>query len=91
MNGVDLGGIVRPYEDPRTPGRSGKYWVGRAHHRIDDDTVYMRPNADGKLQVVAACGRHYVMQSQRDLLDGVAAPCDQLSAAGVCRSGKWVL
>jgi hypothetical protein len=87
MNGVDLGGIVRPSEDPRRHS----HYVRRPLHRVDDDTVYMRPDANGELKVVADCGRHYVMQSQRDLLDGVAAPCDQLSAAGVCRSGKWVL
>lgn len=82
ITGSTLGGIVRPYEDP-TFTKTGANWVRRPLHRKDDEVPYMRPDVNGELMVVARCGRHYVMQSQSDLMAGVAAPCDGEPCGGM--------
>ena len=63
ISGASLGSLA---VSAREPGR----------HYEDEWLAHMLPDENGALLVMAHCGHHYVMQSQKDLLAGVEARCE---------------
>lgn len=54
--------------------------IGEAGHPV----TYYEPDEHDRMEVVAECGKHYVMQPRADLFAGIAAPCDKTNERGFC-------
>lgn len=77
MRGLSLGDVMRPYEHPdfQYLNSHRDNYVPKPLHRHDDHIAYMRPDTNGKLEVLADCQRHYARVPQRAVLDGELVPC----------------
>lgn len=65
-DGISVVGLADMAVGPKEFGR----------HYEDEWLTHMLPDENGDLMVMAHCGHHYVMQSQRDVWAGVEARCD---------------